>query len=254
MSNHNEEKDIISHFLKISPSDIDESTIIDHTVISSSLLLHRMYAVLADKGFVIDDPASIKTYGDFVKNISHEKEIFSDEDNIEELDFNTPNESFFSIGIDIEEIANFDAVDNYKDDSFYKNNFSIEEMDYCISKTDTRRSFAGLFSLKEAIIKADNSYKKIPFNKIEIKHTKSGGPIFNQFSISLSHSDNYVVAVASKLSDSIINNKESHLLELEGYMENVIQKKLFKNNIFFVVLTIFFCIFLLISMDFYDSY
>ena len=43
---------VIAHFLKVEASEINETTAMNYTVIPSSLLLHRMYAVLVDKGYV----------------------------------------------------------------------------------------------------------------------------------------------------------------------------------------------------------
>ena len=45
-------KKVIAHFLKVEASEINETTVMNYTVIPSSLLLHRMYSVLADKGYV----------------------------------------------------------------------------------------------------------------------------------------------------------------------------------------------------------
>ena len=63
-------KIIIAHFLKKEVKDIDQDTVMDYTVVPSSLLLHRMYAELADKGYMINDPASITTYADFLEILS----------------------------------------------------------------------------------------------------------------------------------------------------------------------------------------
>ena len=63
---------VIAHFLDIDPSQIDQHTLMDHTVIKSSLLLHRMFAALAKEGYLLEDPASIETFGDFEQAISEE--------------------------------------------------------------------------------------------------------------------------------------------------------------------------------------
>ena len=248
--NINEAKAIIAHFLKIPSSEINKLTVIDHTVIPSSLLLHRMYAVLTDNGFTVDDPASITTYGDFVKNILKKTERHPNKDILKERIVSSPNEDGLLIGVDIEEIRNFELMDNYKDDPFYKSNYSLQEISYCKSRANPISSFAGLFALKEAIIKADNSYKGVPFYEIEIMHTNTGKPVFSDFSISLSHSDSYVVAVVCKLS---VNNKGNYLFGLNRYAEEDAQKKIINNNKFFIKLAIIAIFIFIFIFIFYKS-
>lgn len=194
-------KKVIAHFLKVEASEINEATVMNYTVIPSSLLLHRMYSVLADKGYVLEDPSSVVTYSDFLSALS---------DNTKEPDFKpfetkgisdeiSDTSLFFSSGIDIEELSIIKNIKDYPNDPFFKENFSKEEIEYCMSKPDPSQSFAGLFCAKEAIIKADNSFKKVKLNKINIKHDASDKPIFEGFSISISHSANYVAALALKV-------------------------------------------------------
>ena len=205
-------KSIIAHFLKNNIDDINETTVMDYTVVPSSLLLHRMYAALADKGYVVGDPASIVTYGDFLRSVQSSDNINQTYIS-EQLTTNTTTESdnALIIGIDIEEISSFDITDDYANHQFYKSNFSLEEIQYCITKPDPVQSFAGMFSVKEAIVKADNSFKKIEFNKLKIIHTATNIPMFKGFSLSISHSKKHVVAVACK----IHNQKNKSLPERE---------------------------------------
>ena len=193
-----EAKVIVSNFINIPVSEINESTIMDYSVVPSSLLLHRMYAVLSDRGFYLDDPSSITTFGDFLKSITSEEKINFPEFQKQEEERRWCDKRLFSIGVDIEGIEKFNPSHNNKDNSFYKSTYSLHEITYCESRPDPVSSFAGLFALKEAIVKADNYYKKVPFNKIEINHLTSGAPVFDGFSVSLSHSDGFVVAVACK--------------------------------------------------------
>lgn len=194
-------KKVIAHFLKVEVSEIKETTVMNYTVIPSSLLLHRMYAVLADKGYVLEDPSSVVTYSDFLNDIS---------DNTKEPDFKafetkafsneiSDKSLFFSSGIDIEELSIIKNIKDCPNDPFFKQNFSKEEIEHCMSKPDPSQSFAGLFCAKEAIIKADNSFKKVKLNKINIIHDASDKPMFEGFSISISHSTNYVAALALKV-------------------------------------------------------
>ena len=89
-------------------------------------------------------------------------------------------------------------ANNYNDDRFYVDNFSLNEIDYCKSKVNPKNSFAAIFSLKESIIKADNSLKTTPFNELEIKHNIEGRPIYDGFFLSNSHSNGNVVSIAIK--------------------------------------------------------
>ena len=80
------------------------------------------------------------------------------------------------IGIDAEEISLMPATNDFRDHEFYTMNFAAAEIAYCILQPDSRASFAGLFAAKEAIVKADNSYKNKPFHTIFIDHLPGGKP------------------------------------------------------------------------------
>lgn len=198
-------KGIIAHFIKTSPHTITDTTVMDHTVISSSILQHRMFALLADEGYIVQDPGAIVTFGDFKAMIDnpndHESVIETVQTKPADITCMTfkKNDSAagFNVGIDIEEISQFELSVN-SESAFYTDNFSAEEIVYCKSKADPRASFAALFSLKESIVKADNSYKGISFKTLNIKHSDQGLPLFNGFSLSVSHTKNYVVTIAIK--------------------------------------------------------
>ena len=106
----------------------------------------------------------------------------------------------FNIGIDIEQVSRFKK----KDIALLKKILSKDEMRY-IKKFDPRR-IAGIFSAKEAVIKACNPIKKLQFNNIEIFHNKDGSPYAvlrkcknissKDLKISISHSKGYAVAAA----------------------------------------------------------
>ena len=113
------------------------------------------------------------------------------------------NSSNIQVGIDIEDIMNMPVATDYREERFYTDNFTSKEISYCILQADPRASFAGKFSLKEAIIKADNSYKSVPFKEIEILNDSQGKPIFDGFALSISHTRNQSVAVAIKGSVTI---------------------------------------------------
>lgn len=203
----NKAKQIVAHFLRIDLSEINGSTKIDYKSFPSSLMLHRMYAKLAMEGYVISDPTIISTFDDLSKQISRLKVDSQstvatmrrtsdnlDKKNTENFDVNINLE----VGVDTELIENFDFPKDIRGDIFYKNTFTTKEIDYAMQKVNPRATFAALFSLKESIIKADNSLFGRPFNEIEISHTEQGKPFFAGFSLSVSHSDVHVVSIAIK--------------------------------------------------------
>ncbi len=98
----------------------------------------------------------------------------------------------------MEEVANMPVVADCREDEFYKMNFTSAEMAYCIIQPDQYASFAGLFAAKEAIVKADNRFKTVPFNQVFIDHLPGGQPVFAGFNISISHVKQLAVAIAIK--------------------------------------------------------
>jgi holo-[acyl-carrier protein] synthase len=116
-------------------------------------------------------------------------------------------------GIDIVEISKFKKVflDN---DDFVSDIFSEKEKEYCLSKKDPYIHFAGRFAAKEASLKAlgmgmSGAGIDSMFKEIEIIPRSSGKPVLSfsgwtekvsrkkgisQFTVSISHSENYAVA------------------------------------------------------------
>jgi holo-[acyl-carrier protein] synthase len=116
-------------------------------------------------------------------------------------------------GIDIVEISKFKKV-FFKNYALISDIFTEKEKEYCLSKKDPYPHLAGRFAAKEAGLKAlgigisgtgiDNTFKEI-----EIIPGSSGKPVLNvkgwiekisrrkrisQFTVSISHSENYAVA------------------------------------------------------------
>jgi len=197
-------KEIIATFLKVDPTEINENTLIDNSAIPGSVLIHRMYSTLSSEGYHIVDQSNIKTYGDFLKALDNNNDTATKppapndkkESNIDQkVEYNN---SSLQVGTDIEDIINMPVATDYREHRFYTDNFSQKEISYCILQADPRASFAGKFALKEAIIKADNSYMKVPFKDIEILNDKNGKPVFKGFSLSVSHAKNQAIAIAIK--------------------------------------------------------
>jgi len=104
------------------------------------------------------------------------------------------------IGIDLVEIKRFKQLSFSENQSFYKKNFSDDEIDYCMKFNEPYKHFAGKFALKEALIKSID--KKISLSEIETSHFDSK-PIVKilednenyRFLASVSHENEFAIAV-----------------------------------------------------------
>ena len=197
----NKIKKILSTFLKTDANNIIDSTIIDSSALQGSILIHRFYSVLKKEGIVIDDYSNIKTFGDLKQNLGlsdngEKGSVIVKTQSV--INQGQSSGSELNIGIDIENISNFPGVEDYRVDKFYTSIFSQKEISYCIVKSNPSESFAGKFSAKEAIKKADSSLKAASMTEIEILNDEDGKPLCNGFSLSISHSGDTVVAVAIK--------------------------------------------------------
>jgi holo-[acyl-carrier protein] synthase len=115
------------------------------------------------------------------------------------------------LGIDIIEIDRIKkSVEEYGD-RFLKRVFTEAEINYCKSKFNKYQHYAARFAAKEAVYKALSSGWKegLRWKDIEIQNDASGMPSINtsgklnsflsgetQLRISISHSKNYVTAIA----------------------------------------------------------
>jgi phosphopantetheine--protein transferase-like protein len=197
-------KEILSGFLKIPKEQIVSSTIIDRTAVSSSILLHRMYAKLATEGIEVKDYQDVKNFAGLLHQIATNnnapyatvvspQRIISENAMSVAADLQNNNSG---VGIDIELISAMPRTNDFREDSFYTMNFTNSEIAYCILQPEPYASFGGLFAAKEAIVKADNTYKARPFNSIQIQHTPLGKPYHPAFSISISHTADTAIALA----------------------------------------------------------
>lgn len=198
--------EIVSGFLKISPTTLHVEQKIDRKALGSSIVLHRMYAKLAESGINVDNYHSILTYGDLLARLG-KKEIQTtiSPAGVKEIKPDTVslmNQELMpaGIGIDIERTDRFPVVEDYRSDQFYLMNFSQREIAYAIIQPSPVQTFAGLFAAKEAVIKADAAFRSLPFNEIEIQHNKEGKPFFDGIGLSISHTGEMAVAVAVHIS------------------------------------------------------
>ena len=203
MDHPQQTKEIISTFIHKDASEISATTVIDRSACRSSIHVHRMYAALAALGVVVDNPHAIRTFGDLQLAVGSKPDAAPATDVPATLDHSTAGTPF--IGIDIEEISSFTEVNDYREAEFYKQNFSNSEIAWCIVQAHPPASFAGKFAAKEAIVKADNRFASVPFNRIEILNAPSGKPQFKGFEISISHTSATATAVAVRASAAAPN-------------------------------------------------
>lgn len=193
-------KDLIAAFLRIPAEQISYNTIIDRTSVSSSIALHRMYAKLAEEGYAVPDYWSVKTFSNLLERINGNGHATFTEAQPMPVSANgvpvNGHTGASAVGIDIEDIDAMPRANDFREDEFYKMNFSSAEIAYCILQPAPYASFAGLFAAKEAIVKANNSNRNRPFNTIVINHDQEGKPTYPGFYLSISHTSNLAVAVA----------------------------------------------------------
>ncbi len=105
-------------------------------------------------------------------------------------------------GIDIVKIRRIKEATERWGERFLSRVFTEDELRYCLSKKSCHESLAVRFAAKEAFIKALG--KRIDLRLIEVKNEPSGRPYLNikspvangrRFHLSLSHDDEYAVAV-----------------------------------------------------------
>lgn len=109
------------------------------------------------------------------------------------------------IGIDIISIDRFSKLS--KEDFFHWDKvFTQSEWEYSFNSSDTARSLAGIFSAKEAVIKAVGDKLIGQFARIQVSHEEGGRPIIKiddrpqtNIHISISHDQNTAVAVAIQI-------------------------------------------------------
>ncbi len=188
-------KEILGIFLKIPPEQLLPATVIDRSAVSSSILLHRMYAKLAAEGITVKDYQQVRTFGDLLQRTGASNgtvqpaEVYAASGPV-----NRPAGT--AIGIDMEMVSAMPVTADFREDPFYTMNFSATEIAYCILQPDSYASFAGLFAAKEAMVKADNRFKATPFNQLGVQHQPEGRPFHAAFHLSVSHTNGMAVAVA----------------------------------------------------------
>ncbi len=191
-------KKTIAVFINKSPEEITPETLINKKAIQGSILIHRMYAKLSQNGYKVDDYSNIDTYGQLVSLLNGENPVSKSLDVKSNYD-NTKHsgeDPMSKLGVDIECIANLPVADDIREDKFYTDNFTSAEISYSLLKEKPYQTLAGLFCAKEALCKVNNSLIGLPFNAIEISHTDAGKPLYPEYALSISHTDDYAIAIA----------------------------------------------------------
>jgi holo-[acyl-carrier protein] synthase len=121
------------------------------------------------------------------------------------------------IGVDIVDIRRIERLIHKYQERFIKKVFSEQEIAFCQKRSRFVASFAKMFSLKEATVKAISDFSGIFWHNIEIMHDSFGKPIIllsgnalrnlqkrcKNFSISASVSDEKNYATAFVLIENI---------------------------------------------------
>ena len=195
-------KEIIALFIKVPADQIGPRTPIGRSALQSSILMHRMYARLAETGLLVDNYNDINVYADLWS-----RQGSGSPGDRPPVALQPPGAAFPvttggelagvpGIGVDIEEVAAMPEVPDFRSAEFYQQNFAAGEITYCILQPDPYSSFTGLFAAKEAIVKADAFFRGRPFHTLKIDHTPEGKPLFPGFGLSISHAGGLAVAVA----------------------------------------------------------
>ena len=103
-----------------------------------------------------------------------------------------------SLGNDIQLVAELFPDDESLESIKLEKIFTKYEITYARATNNPKATLAGLFSLKESLVKAGASYGT--YLDLEISHDNNGAPIFYGFLVSISHSGNYATSIALKIS------------------------------------------------------
>jgi len=197
---------------KLSSTKIDSFDSVINTSSFSSVLKDRFVSELNKINIIWDlTPTTINKLTK--KSLVSKPELNKSLTTIPEIKINNG----IGIGIDIQFINDLPIVKDPWEDQFYKDNFKKSEIAHCLKKKNVFQSFAGIFAVKEAIYKIDNTEIK----DIVVKFSKDGKPINDKYSISISHDHDYAVGVA------VLNTKNNYVNEIEK-----LNNKINENNNF----------------------
>lgn len=182
---------IVAHFIQKSPDEIRTETPIDRSAVAGSIIIHRMYASLAEAGFAVEEYHDIHTFGELQARLQGVTTQTISTPTQEEK----PREDY-ALGVDVQSIEELPETSDFRNEPFYKQSFSPTEIAYCILQSNPRQSFAGLYAAKEALVKADASLAQRPLRELVLTHAESGKPVYDGFQLSISHSGDIAMAAA----------------------------------------------------------
>jgi phosphopantetheine--protein transferase-like protein len=108
--------------------------------------------------------------------------------------------SFCSVGIDLIFVKELfpEAPQDLKSDKGISEIFSLREVAYAETKTDPLETLAGIFALKEAVVKTGQVPETLSanFKELEVLHDEKGIPSMNGFAVSISHCNGLAAAMA----------------------------------------------------------
>lgn len=248
-------REVVAHFLNINPQLITNETRIGKVELRSSIFLRRMYSELLENGYKVEDIFSISTFGDLLSQVSGYIDDASSDVIGKAIHLN-------EIGVDIEIVSNLPDSEDFREELFYKENFTQNEIAHCLLSNNPKLSFTGLYCLKEAIIKIDNSYSKYKLSELEILHNIHGAPYHSNFWVSISHTSEYAVGIAvikkEKESSSYIANTydDTELFNRINSLKFEIDRIKRKYNfISYISLTVLICLLIILGKNFlYEEY
>lgn len=110
-------------------------------------------------------------------------------------------------GVDLLDIRRIEGISSRQSDRFFNRIFTKTEQDFCNKRLRKIESFAKMFAIKEAVIKAISVTSGIKWHDIEISHNENGKPVVNLKNKALSnllykiHNKSFVIEVS--VSDEI---------------------------------------------------
>jgi phosphopantetheinyl transferase (holo-ACP synthase) len=111
-----------------------------------------------------------------------------------EKNYNSRNKSNSRVGIDIQSISEMFPVSMELDYLELTLLYTSYELEYSKNSNEPKSTLAGLFSLKESLIKAGAGHSD--YLDLEITHTVDGLPVFYGYEVSISHSGDFVTSIA----------------------------------------------------------
>ena len=214
--------EIIELFEKFSGHKLDRSDPIIDSSALSSVMRDRFISELKNRG-IIWSGGKIK-----VSELINSDQIKVSDDNAKALLNIAPSKSSIKsrIGIDLQKISDMPTTNDFLSDAFYTEHFSLKELVYAISRKNPYETLAGIYSLKEAIYKADNF---VDIKSIEISYNNHR-PEYSDFLLSISHSHEYAMGVALLLKNidpsQPENGRSTEINNLEVMLKDFISDRI----------------------------